>query len=155
MGKWFYDEILYGTTDLPEETKIKIKNLVGNEKDPLKIAEIVYKYMQEKTRYVSIQEGIGGWKPMLAKDVDKLGYGDCKALTNYTRALLDAVGVVSYYTRLYGETDKKEIYADIVSFQSNHVILAIPDKSNYVWLECTNQTSAHKLINLKRFLLCQ
>jgi len=139
MGKWFYDEILTGTTELPEETKTKIKSLVSNEKDPLEIARIVYKYVQDKTRYVSIQEGIGGWKPMLAKDVDKLGYGDCKALTNYTRALLSEVGVVSYYARLYGSPNKKEIYPDIVSFQSNHVILAIPDKSNYIWLECTSQ----------------
>ncbi len=139
MGKWFYDEILSGTTDLSNETKVKIKELIGKETDHLKIAEIVYKYVQEKTRYVSIQEGIGGWKPMLAKDVDKLGYGDCKALTNYTRALLNEVGVVSYYTRLYGQTNKREIYPDIVSFQSNHVILAIPYKSDYVWLECTNQ----------------
>jgi hypothetical protein len=139
MGKWFYDEILTGTTDLSEETKIKVRELVKSEADPLKKAAIIYKYVQQKTRYVSIQEGIGGWKPMLAKDVDRLGYGDCKALTNYTRALLSEVGVPSYYTRLYGQTHKREIYTDIVSFQSNHVILAIPDNSSYVWLECTSQ----------------
>jgi transglutaminase-like putative cysteine protease len=140
MGKWFHDKILSGTDELSEETKIKVKNLVGNETDPLQKAAIIYKYVQEKTRYVSIQEGIGGWRPMLAKDVDKLGYGDCKALTNYTKTLLEQVGVTSYYTRLYGDPNKKEINTDIVSFQSNHVILAIPDKANYIWLECTSQT---------------
>ncbi|MFY8008364.1 MAG: DUF3857 domain-containing protein [Flavobacterium sp.] len=140
MGKWFYEQILTGTSELPVETKEKIKQLVGNETDPLKKAAIVYKFVQDRTRYVSIQEGIGGWKPMLAKDVDKLGYGDCKALTNYTKTLLEEVGVKSYYARLYGDTGKKEIHTDIVSFQSNHVILAIPDKSDYVWLECTSQT---------------
>lgn len=139
MGKWFYDEILIGTNELSEETKVKVKNLVGNEKDPLKKAAIIYKYVQEKTRYVSIQEGIGGWKPMLAKDVDKLGYGDCKALTNYTKTLLEQVGVTSYYARLYGDSNKREINTDIVSFQSNHVILAIPNHTDYVWLECTSQ----------------
>jgi hypothetical protein len=139
MGKWFYDEILEGTTDLPNETVAKMRNLVGSESDPMKVAEVIYKYVQEKTRYVSIQEGIGGWKPMLASEVDKLGYGDCKALTNYTRALLKAVGVNSYYSRLYGQPNKREIFTDIVSFQSNHVILAIPYKTNYIWLECTSQ----------------
>lgn len=139
MGKWFYDNILNGTTELPEETKVIVKNLVANETDPLKKAEIIYKYVQDKTRYVSIQEGIGGWKPMNAKDVDKLGYGDCKALTNYTRALLKEVGVQSFYSRLYGQNTNKEIYSDLVSFQSNHVILAIPNKNDYLWLECTSQ----------------
>jgi hypothetical protein len=140
MGKWFNDKILFDTSELPEETKIKIKSLVDQENDILKKAAIVYKFVQEKTRYVSIQEGIGGWKPMLAKDVDKLGYGDCKALTNYTKALLKEVGIESYYARLYGDQNKREIIKDIVSFQSNHVILAIPNQSDYVWLECTSQT---------------
>ena len=140
MGDWFYNKILNGTFDLPLETIDKVKKLVENEKDPIKKAQIIYQYVQDKTRYVSIQEGIGGWKPMNAKDVDKLGYGDCKALTNYTRALLNAVGIESYYCRLYGQSAIREIYSDLVSFQSNHVILAIPNNDDYVWLECTSQT---------------
>lgn len=139
IGKWFYDDILFGTIELSDETKAKVKSLVGKEEDRIKKAKIIYKYVQDKTRYVSIQEGIGGWRPMLAKDVDKLGYGDCKALTNYTRALLKEVGVESYYSRLYGNENKIEIIPDIVSFQSNHVILAIPNNSDYIWLECTSQ----------------
>ena len=95
FGQWYSDQILTGTTELPEETKLKIKNLVGDEKDPIKKTAIIYKYLQEKSRYVSIQVGIGGWKPMLANDVDRLGYGYCKALSNYTRALLKAVDVPS------------------------------------------------------------
>lgn len=142
MGKWFSDKILAGTSELPEETKSKIKNLIGNEKNPMKKAKIVYEYVQEKTRYISIQEGIGGWRPMQAKDVDRLGYGDCKALTNYTKSLLDVVGVPSYYVRLYGDTYKKNVISDFVSMQSNHVILAIPkNDKEYTWLECTSQTS--------------
>ena len=93
-----FDKILSGTDELPEETKVKIKNLVGNEKDPIKKAKIVYKYVQEKSRYVSIQVGIGGWKPMLANDVDRLGYGDCKALIKLYKSFLNAVDVPSYYT---------------------------------------------------------
>ncbi|WP_026704445.1 DUF3857 domain-containing protein [Flavobacterium soli] len=139
MGKWFSDEILSGTRELSEESKTKIKHLVSDEKDPIKKAKIVYNFVQEKTRYISIQEGIGGWKPMNAKDVDRLGYGDCKALTNYTKALLETVGVPSHYVRLYGDRNKKSVVEDFVSMQSNHVILAIPNQENYIWLECTNQ----------------
>lgn len=139
FGKWYYDKILTGTTDLPEETKTKIRDLVGNEKDPIKKAKIVYDFVQKKSRYVSIQVGIGGWKPMLASDVDRLGYGDCKALTNYTKALLQAVDVPSYNTVLYGDTNKTNIEADFVSMQGNHMILSIPTGDHYTWLECTSQ----------------
>ncbi len=138
-GQWFSDKILTGTDELSEGTKEKIKMMVGNETDPIKKAKIVYKYVQEKSRYVGIQVGIGGFKPMLANDVDRLGYGDCKALSNYTRALLNAVDVPSYYTELYGSKDKKDIRSDFFSVQGNHVILTIPNGDNYVFLECTSQ----------------
>lgn len=106
FGKWYYNALLADTEEIPEPTIQKIKQLVGNEKNPIEIAKIVYQFVQEKTRYVSVQVGIGGWKPMLAKDVDKLGYGDCKALTNYTRSLLKSVGVESYYSVVYGSKEK-------------------------------------------------
>lgn len=141
FGKWYSEKILTGTAELPEATKAKMKILVGAETDPIKKAQIIYKYVQDKSRYVSIQVGIGGWKPMLATDVDRLGYGDCKALSNYTKALLSAVDVPSYNTLLYGDTTKRDIESDFVSMQGNHMILAVPNKDSYVFLECTSQVN--------------
>jgi transglutaminase-like putative cysteine protease len=139
FGQWYSDKILAGTTALSEETKLKMKTLVGDEKDPVKKAKLIYNYVQQKSRYVNISVGIGGWKPMLASDVDRLGYGDCKALTNYTKALLNAVDVPSYNTMLYGSRQKQNIESDFVSVQGNHMILAIPVGDSYIWLECTSQ----------------
>lgn len=140
FGSWMYTHLLDGTDELAPETQSKIKALVGQETNPISKARMVYQYVQDKVRYVSIQLGIGGWKPMLAKDVDRLGYGDCKALTNYTRALLQVVGVPSYYTVIYGDDNKRDIDQSFVSMQGNHVILAIPQGDTLHWLECTNQT---------------
>ncbi len=140
FGKWMYSDLLSGTEEIPDATRQKIQDLVKQEKNPLEIAKIIYKYVQDKTRYVSIQLGIGGWKPMLAKDVDRLGYGDCKALTNYTRSLLKAFNVPSYYAVVYGDRTKRNIQEDFVSMQGNHVILGIPDNNEIHWLECTSQT---------------
>lgn len=140
FGKWYSSKILSGTVELPVSTVAKIKELVANEIDPLKKAKIVYDFVQQKVRYISIQVGIGGWKPMLASDVDRLGYGDCKALTNYTQALLKAVDVSSYYTILYGKKHRSSIDTEFVSMQGNHIILTIPVGDQYTWLECTSQT---------------
>lgn len=137
-GQWFSEKILSDTNNLSDETISKIKILVGAETDLIKKAKIVYKYVQNKSRYISVQVGIGGFKPMLANDVDRLSYGDCKALSNYTKALLNAVGVPSYYTELYGDSNKTDIESDFSSLQGNHVILAIPNKNEYVFLECTS-----------------
>lgn len=141
FGKWYYNSLLADTEEIPEATQIKIRELIGNEKNSIEIAKIVYKYVQEKTRYVSVQVGIGGWKPMLAKDVDKLGYGDCKALTNYTRSLLKKVGVNSYYTVVYaGSNATRDLQNDFASLQGNHAILTLPNESGeLIWMECTSQ----------------
>lgn len=139
FGKWINTNLLQGLDRLSDETVNAIKNKVGNETDPIKKAKIVYDYVQNKTRYVSVQMGIGGWKPMPAKDVDRLGYGDCKALTNYTKSLLSVVGVPSYYTIIYAGETKKDLIEDFVSMQGNHAILAIPNHEKLFFLECTSQ----------------
>ena len=139
FGKWMYDKLLAGRSELPEATVNKVKELTKHKDNPIEKARIVYKFVQDKTRYISVQVGIGGWEPIAANQVDKVGYGDCKGLTNYTKALLDAVGVTSYYTVVYAD-EQINIDKDFASMQGTHVILNIPDKDKDIWLECTSQT---------------
>jgi len=140
FGEWWNNQLLNGRTELPESTKLEVKNLVKNAASKEEKARLVYNYMQEKTRYISVQVGIGGWKPMHASEVDKLGYGDCKALTNYTQSLLKAASVDSYYTKIHAD-ERIDMDKDIASQQSNHVILMVPTKKDTIWLECTSQKS--------------
>ena len=141
FGKWRYKSLLSDNEDIPFEEQKYIKELVNGIESPIEKAKKIYQYVQDKTRYVSIQLGIGGWKPMSALDVSRLGYGDCKALTNYTRVLLKTVGVESYYTVVYGSEEKVSFDTDFVSMQGNHIILALPVDNNYIFLECTSQTN--------------
>ena len=140
FGKWMHERLLIGTDAIPESTKQDILRLTANVVDDLEKAKIVYKYMQDRTRYISIQIGIGGWKPMLANDVDQLGYGDCKGLTNYTKALMEIAGVETYYTVIYGGRDIRDLDADFSSLQGNHAILAVPTATAPIFLECTSQS---------------
>ncbi len=138
FGLWMHSKLLNGRDVLDAGTVSTIKNLVKDIEDPLEKAKLVYQYMQNKTRYISVQVGIGGWEPIAAKEVDRVGYGDCKGLTNYTKALLNVAGVTSYYTVVYAD-EKRDIDKDFSSIQGNHVILNIPTKDKDVWLECTSQ----------------
>ncbi|MBX2827157.1 MAG: DUF3857 domain-containing protein [Flavobacteriaceae bacterium] len=140
FGKWMETKLLQDTRDLSPATISKVKSLVANAATVEDKARIVYEYVQKNTRYISVQVGIGGWKPMNASEVDKLGYGDCKALTNYTQTLLQEVGVTSYYTVVFGDRQKRNIVPDFASLQGNHIILAVPDGDETHWLECTSQT---------------
>ena len=143
FGKWYYDNLINNNDRLSESVVQEILSLCSQETDPLEKAKIVYNYVQERTRYISIQLGIGGWKPFTAKEVHELGYGDCKALTNYTKCLLGLVDVKSHYSIVYAGNNKKDIDASFVSLEGNHVILCLPISENQdtVYLECTSQTA--------------
>lgn len=139
FGRWMYQDLLKSTYDLPESTITMIQNLVKDAPDNIAKAKIIYQYVQDKVRYISVQVGIGGWKPFNASEVDKLGYGDCKALTNYTLALLQAVGIPSNYSVVYAGKAQRSLENDFAAMQGNHVILNIPTDHDDIWLECTSQ----------------
>jgi hypothetical protein len=140
LGKWIYDKLLLNRDELWPETVAYLKNLTQNIADPKQKARKLYEFMQQKTRYISVQVGIGGYQPFKAEDVDRLSYGDCKALVNYMQALLKAVGINSYYCVVESGNNKTSMLPDFASMdQGNHIILCVPFKNDTTWLECTNQ----------------
>ena len=138
VGAWCYG-LKEGTADLPEDFISQLKEMTAGAGSDLEKVRILYEYLRGHTRYVSIQLGIGGYKPFPASVVHKTGFGDCKGLSNYMQAMLDAVGVASTYTLV--NTDRERFlpgYAGIG--QMNHVMLCVPlpEKKDTLWLECTN-----------------
>ena len=140
LGKWMYSKLLVDRDELPESTKDVIRSLTKDATTDIEKARIVYKYVQENTRYISVQVGIGGMQPIAAIDVDRVKYGDCKGLSNYTMALLDVVGVTAYYTHVEAGNDKVDFEKDFASLaDGNHVILAVESNGKYYWIDCTSQ----------------
>lgn len=109
----------------------------------------LYQYMQDKTRYVNVAIGIGGWQPSPADDVRRKGYGDCKGLTNYMRVLLKAANIPAYYAIIYNDFTPKKFDPDFPKMGGNHVILMVPTEKGNVWLENTSQKIAFNHIGFK------
>jgi Domain of Unknown Function with PDB structure (DUF3857)/Transglutaminase-like superfamily len=138
---YYEEQLLSGKGNLPKQAVLDLEKQVAGIKDKRQQAKVIYEYVQNTTRYVSIQLGIGGWQPYDANYVYENGYGDCKALTNYTAALLDHVGIKSIYTSVRAGSDVPDIVTEFPNTRFNHVFLAVPFERDTVWLECTSQTT--------------
>jgi hypothetical protein len=147
LGQWVY-QLGQGRDVLPPALTAKMAQLITVAPDPRERARKVYEFLQGSTRYISVQLGIGGWQTAPASAVVSGGYGDCKALSNYTCALLKAAGLPAYVALVGAGTEHADVRASFPSGQFNHAILCMPlaahgtVPADTVWLECTSQTNA-------------
>lgn len=148
FGKWMHDHLISEVDEIPDELKKEIQDLVKDLPTEKERAKAVYEFMQNRSRYISVQIGIGGWRPTEASEVHERAYGDCKGLTNYTKVLLKEAGIESNYAVIYGGSEIQNIDKEFSSTQGNHVILHIPklDEEENIWLECTSKTAPFGMI---------
>lgn len=140
-GKWLYS-LFKGRNIIDEKEKPRIDAVLHKAKSRIDSIKFLYEYMQNRTRYVNVTLGIGGYQPFTAQSVYENGYGDCKALSNYMCSLLTYAGIESYPTLVCAGDYPKPVYFDYPNFKTfNHVIACVPNQGDTIWLECTNQSS--------------
>ncbi len=144
MSSWntysqFINLLNVGRDDITPSLKAKAAELTQDCKDDHCKVEKIYSFLQNNTRYVGVQLGIGSWQPIKASDVEAHKYGDCKALTNYMQTMLKSVGIASIYTLVHAGDDVVPIQTDFPDNQFNHVFVCVPLQNDTLWLECTSQ----------------
>lgn len=129
--------------------KAKVKELTAGAATEKEKINILYKYMQENMRYVSVQLGIGGWQPFSAEYVEKNKYGDCKALSNFMKSMLKESGIQSYTVVVnWGDQPFDVTEGMAVPSAFNHMMLYVPSQD--YWLECTSNTDPPNYIDLEK-----
>lgn len=135
-GQWEYS-LIQGRDVLTEAERQELHQLTDGLKNAREKVEAIYHRLENTTRYVAVLLGIGGQQPAPAATVSKSGFGDCKGLSNYMRAMLKEVGIPANYTTI--STTNRRLQKDFASVgQMNHVILQVPLPKDTLWLECTN-----------------
>jgi transglutaminase-like putative cysteine protease len=145
MDSWlnlglFQNTLNKGRDQLPEHVKQEIHQISDNIPERKEKVKALYSYMQNNTRYISIQLGIGGWQPFDAKFVAEKKYGDCKALSNFMVSILKEAGIKANYVLVNaGKKIRRGLNEDFPAPYFNHVIACVPDGKDTIWLECTSQ----------------
>ncbi|MGV8878646.1 MAG: DUF3857 domain-containing protein [Sphingobacteriaceae bacterium] len=147
FGEW-QKNLNKDVSNLSPQREMEIRKMTESFASDKEKAKYLYEYMQKNMRYVSIQLGIGGLKPFPATYVDKKKYGDCKALSNYMKALLKAVNIPSNYAIINAGDHGEPADPNFSNDPFNHVILCIPFKNDTTWLECTSNTASFGKLGL-------
>jgi len=138
LGVW-NQSLRTGRLDLTPEFKAQLHAMTDTCRTDRSKVEVIYNYLAQTTRYVSIQLGLGGWQPFPASEVCRTGFGDCKGLTNYMCAMLHEVGIPANYVVI--RSGQHHFVTEFPSNQFNHAIAQVPLPGDTLWLECTS--SAH------------
>ena len=135
-GMWLYG-LQKDVCTVPDELRAKVQEMTSGVSSDRQKIKILYEYLRQNTRYVSIQLGIGGLRPFPVEMVMKSGFGDCKALSVYMQALLAAADIHSEY--LIVNTGRRSLLKDYYSVgQMDHAMLCVPMQKDTLWIECTN-----------------
>ena len=136
FGLW-HSGLLTGRDVLPDALRNELHQITDTCTSVKSKLSVVYHYLETHTRYVSIQLGIGGLQPASASDVCRTGFSDCKGLSNYMHAMLEVVGIPSFYTII--STRESKLLKDFPNqMQFNHAILQVPLPADTLWIECTD-----------------
>jgi hypothetical protein len=123
VSRW-YSELSDPQVTLDDKLAGKARELVMNAKTELERIQIIGRYVQN-LQYISIQIGVGRYRPHSATEVFTKAYGDCKDKANLMRAMLKAVKIEAYPVLIYAgdPTYVREDWASPSQF--NHCIIAI------------------------------
>ncbi|HKR02499.1 MAG TPA: DUF3857 domain-containing protein [Pyrinomonadaceae bacterium] len=123
VSRW-YSELSDPQVTLDDALAGKARELTMNAKTELERIQIIGRYVQN-LQYISIQIGVGRYRPHSATEVFAKSYGDCKDKANLMRAMLKAVKINSYPVLIYSG-DPNYVREDWASpSQFNHCIIAI------------------------------
>ena len=123
VSRWYTD--LSDPQAAPDERiAAKARELTAGATTELDKIRAIGRYAQN-IQYISIQIGVGRWRPHSASEVMAKSYGDCKDKANLMRAMLKSLNIQSYPVLIFSGDSTHVNEAWISPGQFNHCIIAV------------------------------
>ena len=125
VGRW-WSELVSGMRPPGSRFAAAFKDLALDGRPAGETVNVVLAYVHAHVRYVAVELGIGGWKPADPETTLERGWGDCKALSLLTAALLQRAGIPAVPVAA-AVSDGALVESDFPSLEPfDHLIVAVP-----------------------------
>ena len=122
VGLW-YAKLASDRRDATPEMQKKVAELTATASNLVEKIRALASFVQHDVRYVAIELGLGGHQPHFAGQIFTNRYGDCKDKATLLAAMLQEIGVQSYYVLV--QTERGVVTPEAPALTFNHAILAI------------------------------
>jgi tetratricopeptide (TPR) repeat protein len=135
---WWWD-LAKDKISADSSIKEKVRELIGQAKDPQTKARAIYNFCAQKIRYVAVEYGQAGHEPHQAADIFKNKYGDCKDQAILLVTMLKEAGLVAWPV-LISTKDYYNLNEDFPTAMFNHCIASVLIEGEIVFLDPTAET---------------
>jgi tetratricopeptide (TPR) repeat protein/transglutaminase-like putative cysteine protease len=143
VARW-YAKLEEGRTQPSAEIRAKTQELTGGRTSSLEKIQALYDYVSRNIRYVSLSFGLGRYQPHSAAEVFSNQYGDCKDKHTLLASMLEAAGIPSDAVLI---PFSRKLDTSIPSpSQFDHVITAVPEGNNLIWMDSTAEVAPFRLL---------
>lgn len=134
VGAW-YGGLAKPRAKVTPEIQARAERLLAGKSSAQARAEVLYRYVAQSVRYVSLSFGVGRYQPHAAAEVLANQYGDCKDIHTLLAAMLSATGTEGFPALI---SSRKKLDPDVPSpAQFDHVITAMPMGTGLMWMDAT------------------
>jgi len=133
---------LFGEQMKPDpELEDFTRKLIAQKKTKEEKISAIFNFVSQNIRYIAVLLGPHTHKPHAAKEVFRKRYGDCKDKTVLLLTMLKIAGIESMPALVPAHREYfDENMPTLAAF--NHVIAAVPNGSQYFWLDATNEAAS-------------
>ena len=136
LGQWYW-RLADPQAQPDDAVRAKVAALTAGLPDDPARMRAIYSFVASRIRYVSLSFGIGTYRPHAAGEVLRNDYGDCKDKATLLIAMLRAAGMDARFALVDSVFAVEPEVAAPAQF--DHVIVAVPQKQGYLFLDPTSE----------------